>query len=336
MAGRTRVPRGLTRALLLLPRLVHTKWVVTSPIGALPLKPTQREALKIALIYAIAGVAWILLSDQVLLWLVRDPERLTQLQTYKGWAYVALTAGLLYALVCRSLRHLRAAERRAQQLQKLEALGRMAGGVAHDFNNVMTVVVGMTELARQTAPRGDVQRGHLDQVLLAAERGRDLVKNLMAFARRQPTQPQRLDLAAAVQASLPLLRKLLKSSVTLSTDLQAAAIHADPMQVEQVLMNLVVNANDAMPQGGSLKLSCSVEEPWARLEVADDGVGMDEEALSRLFEPFFSTKGEKGTGLGLATVDGIVQQLGGRIDVLSALSQGSRFILRLPLDRGPA
>lgn len=210
-------------------------------------------------------------------------------------------------------------------------MGRMAGGVAHDFNNVLTVVMGMTELARDAAPRGGVQRGQLEQALLAAGRGRDLVKNLLAYARSQPVQPVRLDLAAAVQNCLPLLHKLIKPQVTLTVRLQPALVMADPSQLEQVLMNLVINANDALPKGGVIDLVCAVQGDAAVLTVGDNGEGMDEETRSRIFEPFYSTKGEGGTGLGLATVDSLVRQMGGHIELKSVRGHGSRFSLWFPL-----
>jgi PAS domain S-box-containing protein len=230
------------------------------------------------------------------------------------------------------------------QSQKLEALGRLAGGVAHDFNNLLTVILGYADLlhhygadehAREVA--GEIQK--------AAERAAALTRQLLAFSRRQVLQPRVLDLNGLVRELDSMLRRLIGEDVQLTTAPHTGPlwVKADPGQLEQVLTNLVVNARDAMPKGGRLLVS-TAEVPasidsrqrgpcgFALLTVTDSGCGMDEHILKRLFEPFFTTKEVgKGTGLGLAMVYGVVQQSGGRIEVESEPGRGSTFRVYLPL-----
>jgi two-component system cell cycle sensor histidine kinase/response regulator CckA len=235
---------------------------------------------------------------------------------------------------------------RLRQARKLEAIGRLAGGVAHDFNNLIAVILGYTEsLARDASPS---QCGKLDQIRRAAERGAQLTHHLLAFGRRQVLHPRPLDLAASVRDAEPMLRGLLGSGVSLSVAAETggARVLADPLQIEQVLLNLASNARDAMPGGGTLEIRVEQVElledeargwPWARpgawlrLGVRDGGHGMDAETRSRIFEPFFTTKQPgQGAGLGLASVHGIVEQSGGGIVVESAPGAGSRFDVYLP------
>jgi len=235
---------------------------------------------------------------------------------------------------------------RLRQAQKLEAIGRLAGGVAHDFNNLIGVILGYTEsLARDATP---AQQAKLEQIRRAGERGAQLTNHLLAFGRRQVLHPRPLDLAAVVRDAAPMLRGLLGGGVTLSLTAASggAQVLADPLQVEQVLLNLVTNARDAMPGGGALEIRVDEVElgaeeasrwPWARpgtwlrLGVRDGGHGMDADTRLRIFEPFFTTKAPgQGTGLGLATVHGIVEQSGGGIVVESAPGAGSRFDVFLP------
>jgi two-component system cell cycle sensor histidine kinase/response regulator CckA len=172
-----------------------------------------------------------------------------------------------------------------------------------------------------------------EQIQAAGDRGRDLVRQLMAFARQQPTDPQVVKLDDLLLARQGLLRKLLKPGVQFELVLEdkAPAVLADPVQLEQVLMNLVANANDAMPEGGRLRVSLSCQGRWAQLAVQDNGTGMDAKTRAQLFEPFFTTKGPGvGTGLGLATVFGIVQQYNGEVRVESGAGEGSTFTVRLP------
>jgi PAS domain S-box-containing protein len=231
-----------------------------------------------------------------------------------------------------------------QQAQRLDGLGRLAGGVAHDFNNLLTVILGCAECLRERF--GEDPDEDLEQILAAAGRARDLTRQLLAFARKQVIAPVSLDLGAVVRGTEPLLRRVLGEDVTVTVELAEPLwpVLCDPAQLERVLLNLALNARDAMPDGGALVITAGNAEhdaaaegegrrpgQWVRLAVRDAGAGMTPEVQAHLFEPFFTTKARgKGTGLGLATVHGIVAQLGGYIDVESAPGQGTTIALSLP------
>jgi two-component system cell cycle sensor histidine kinase/response regulator CckA len=224
-------------------------------------------------------------------------------------------------------------EEQLRQAQKLEALGTLAGGVAHDFNNLLTVISGFTELALVTMPRDDRSRGDLLQVKDAAHRAGELTGQLLAFGRRQVLQPRVVDLNESVERIHAMLGRLVGRHLTIAieTTKDLARVHADPGQLEQVLMNLAINARDAMPDGGTLTIGTANVADGVALIVRDTGHGMDAATRARIFEPFFTTKEQgKGTGLGLATVYGIVQQSGGRITVESAPGAGTTFTIILP------
>jgi two-component system, cell cycle sensor histidine kinase and response regulator CckA len=237
-----------------------------------------------------------------------------------------------------------AAEEAARQVQKMEAVGRLAGGIAHDFNNILTVINGCSEVLLLTdRPRAD--RELIEEIKKAGERGAGLTRQLADFGRKKPAQSQLVDLGGLVRDLETMLQRLVREDVRLNLRPHPAPlpILADPGQVEQVVMNLVINARDAMPAGGTITVATdritSGGEPHALLKVSDTGVGMDEATKARIFEPFFTTKAiGKGTGLGLATVYSIVQQTGGRIDVSSAPGRGTTFRIRLPLahEQAPA
>lgn len=243
-------------------------------------------------------------------------------------------------------------EAQLQQSQKLEAVGRLAGGIAHDFNNVLTVVTNFSEIIQSDLEPNSTSARDIDQILQAANRATRLTRQLLAFSRRQLLQPVRLDLNEVVRGSHLMLERLIPSRVSIALELDAnvSAVYADPIQIEQVLLNLAVNASDAMPEGGKLTFRTAMAEldeidptlpPGARhhvsLVVKDTGVGMDRETVSRIFEPFFTTKPiGKGTGLGLATVHGIITQLGGRVWVYSEPGKGTTFKLFLPAVDGTA
>ncbi|BDG09739.1 ATP-binding protein [Anaeromyxobacter paludicola] len=248
--------------------------------------------------------------------------------------------------VSRDITERKKAEEQLLQSQKLESIGRLAGGVAHDFNNLLTAILACSASLKEDLARGAAaQPEDVEEILAAGERARDLTRQLLAFARKQVIAPVALDLNAVVRGMQKLLDRLLGEDVELRVKLQPGlwTLHADPGQVEQVILNLVVNARDAMPRGGVLELETrnATEEPaqdpermpgeWVRLAVRDSGEGMSPEVRAHLFEPFFTTKDPgKGTGLGLATVYGIVQQAGGHAHVQTELGRGTCFELCFP------
>ena len=234
-------------------------------------------------------------------------------------------------------------EEQLRQSQKLEAIGRLAGGVAHDFNNMLTAIGGYTALALEHAEAGSTLRGDLDEIRKATDRAALLTRQLLAFSRKQVLMPELLNLNGVVLELESMLRPLIGEDVALSTQLDPALgpIEADPGQLHQVVMNLVVNARDAMPHGGGITIvtaNSDVEENddgiepgrYVTLTVRDTGQGIDEPTLRQIFEPFFTTKDAgKGTGLGLATVYGIVKQSGGYVAVDSEVGIGSAFTIYL-------
>lgn len=238
---------------------------------------------------------------------------------------------------------LRESQARYMQAQKLESIGRLAGGVAHDFNNLLTVINGYSSVILQKMNRLDPLRPPIDEIRKAGERAAELTKQLLVFGHKQMVQPRPLRLNSLVQDSEKMFRRLVGEDIQVTTELDpdVGLIMADPGQIHQVLMNLVVNARDAMPDGGRLVIQTEAVEigancitscpeatvgPAARLTIADTGKGMDEQTKQHMFEPFFTTKGVgQGTGLGLATVYAIVQQSHGWISVESDLGKGSTF-----------
>jgi PAS domain S-box-containing protein len=237
-------------------------------------------------------------------------------------------------------------EDQLRQSQKMEAVGRLAGGVAHDFNNLLGIVTACTELLRARADEDSLE--YIDNIREAAKRGAALTRQMLSFSRRQQVQTQVLDLNERLREVIKLLRPLMGDDVeiTVLPRTRVAIVEADPGQLDQIVMNLAVNARDAMPKGGKFILETGVfdfDEAFARehatmkagryvmLAVSDNGVGMDESTRSRIFEPFFTTKEMgKGTGLGLATVYGIVKQSGGDIWVYSEPDRGTTFKIYFP------
>jgi two-component system cell cycle sensor histidine kinase/response regulator CckA len=243
---------------------------------------------------------------------------------------------------------LRQSEKQFRQSQKMEAVGRLAGGIAHDFNNLLTVIMGYSQvLLTELGPQHPL-RGKIEETLKAGERAATLIRQLLTFSSKQSLDPKILSLNAAVTSLESLLRRLIGEGIQLVSKLDPTngRLCADQAQLEQVLVNLIVNARDAMPKGGTLTIETAQVEltsspvyhltplppgPYVRLAVSDTGCGMDRKTQSHIFEPFFTTKGEgKGSGLGLSTVFGIVTQCGGAIDVTSRVGHGTRFDLYFP------
>ena len=272
------------------------------------------------------------------------------------WAHVVIEAirdetGALtgFAKVTRDITDRKRAEAELEankealaQGQKLEAIGRLTGGVAHDFNNLLTVIRSSADLLRRPGLSDEKRARYVDAIAETAERAATLTGQLLAFARRQPLQPERFGVADRVRGMIELIGSTIGAAIRLDLDLDAALgwVEADPSQFETAILNLVVNARDAMPGGGTLTIAArnidglrgpALTGPFVAVEVADTGSGIDPELLGRVFEPFFTTKPvDKGTGLGLSQVYGFAKQSGGEVDVESAPGEGARFTLYLP------
>jgi PAS domain S-box-containing protein len=234
------------------------------------------------------------------------------------------------------------------QAQKLESIGALAGGIAHDFNNLLTVILGCTEIVLKHVEKDSGGYEAATDVLHAGERAADLTRQLLAFSRKQPLSPRMLDLNSIVSELKSMLARLIgeRNELSVSLDSEIGSVSADSTQLEQVIMNLVVNAHDAMPDGGTVHISTGrvsvlprdcislpedAGESYIRLSISDTGEGMNDETAAQIFEPFFTTKRPgQGTGLGLSTVFGIISQSGGTMRVQSALGQGSTFDIFLP------
>ena len=250
--------------------------------------------------------------------------------------------------IARDITEHRSLEEQLRQSQKLEAIGQLAGGIAHDFNNLLTAINGYSDLTIKQLKREDPLRRNVEEIRKAGECAASLTRQLLAFSRKQVLQPQVLEINSLITNTSRMLRRLVGEHIEFITLLrpEAGRINADPGQIEQVIMNLVVNARDAMPHGGKLIVETNrvyVDDeyvahhvgvnagPYVSLSVSDTGTGMDDETQARIFVPFFTTKGPgKGTGLGLSTVYGIVKQSGGNISVYSELAKGTTFKILLP------
>jgi PAS domain S-box-containing protein len=272
-------------------------------------------------------------------------------RTLESRASTIMKAGQVEKLVIvnRDVTERKHLEEQFRQSQKMEAVGRLSGGVAHDFNNLLGVIIGYGELVQEGTPGDSPLRSCVDEMLKAGHRAASLTRQLLAFSRQQVMDPKVLDLNLVVKDMEKMLKRIISEDIQLKTDLDPALVHikADQGQIEQVIMNLAVNARDAMPNGGELGLTtCNfhMDQDFVRrypypvsvgdyvlLTVTDNGIGMDAATRARVFEPFFTTKEKgKGTGLGLSTVYGVVKQSGGYIEIVSEPGAGATFKIYLP------
>jgi len=247
-----------------------------------------------------------------------------------------------------ALKERRHLEDQLRQSQKMEAIGRLAGGIAHDFNNLLTAIIGYSQLLLCRIPDDDPMRLEVEEIEKAGKRAASLTSQLLSFSRKQVLQPEVLDLRTVISELAKMLARVIGEDIDLINlpAAESACVKADPGQIEQIIMNLAVNARDAMPRGGRLTIQTSVVDldgrfadrdlltapgPYVVLSVSDSGFGMDKETQAHIFEPFFTTKpAGKGTGLGLSTVYGIVKQSGGDIWVYSEPGHGTTFKVYLP------
>ncbi len=253
-----------------------------------------------------------------------------------------------YLMTCEDITEMRRLESQLRQAQKMEAIGTLAGGIAHDFNNILTALMGYASLVQMKMDTSDPLRSYMDEVLSASEKAVDLTQSLLAFSRQQSVTLVPLNINNTIKEVEKLLRRLLTEDIEFHTSLAEAdmIVMADKSQMDQILFNLVTNARDAMPKGGTLTIETAIatidstfikvngfgeQGQYVRISLTDTGIGMDEITRSKIFDPFFTTKEVgKGTGLGLATVYGIIKQNNGYITVESTLNQGTTFHVYLP------
>jgi len=305
------------------------------------------DALFVPLIGTQGHPVGILSVDEPVDGRIPDVATIQTLETFANHAAVAIENARLYEAARRELEERERLEQQLIQAQKMEAVGRLAGGVAHDFNNLLTIINGYSDFMLRNVDLSERLREDIDEIRRAGERAADLTRQLLAFGRRQMQELRVFDLNDVLSEMARMLRRLIGEDITLSLALAAEPllIRADRSHIEQVVANLAVNARDAMPRGGTLTIEtcCACLSPDAatnlgvegggcvQLAIWDTGTGITPEVRAHLFEPFFSTKGPgKGTGLGLATVYGIVKQSGGEIQVLSEPGRGAEFRIYLP------
>jgi GAF domain-containing protein/DNA-binding response OmpR family regulator len=323
-----------------------------TPAGSWWRRHGLRSFLGIPIVFEGSLVGVLSLSDRKPFRLGPDDERL--LESFVAQAGAAIRNARLYEERTQAYEELTRIQERLTQAQKMDAVGRLAGGVAHDFNNLLTVILGRGQILMRRLPADDPLYRHVALIQATADRAATLTQQLLAFSRKQAVQPRVLDLNAVVTGIEKMLRRLIGEDIDLVTvpDPALDRFRCDPGQVEQVLLNLAVNARDAMPRGGRLTLetqNVTLDAAYVRLHpdaqpgayvmlaVSDTGVGMDAATRAHLFEPFFTTKGEgRGTGLGLATVYSVVKQAEGHIAVYSEPGCGSTFKVYFPRVRDAA
>jgi len=316
---------------------------------------------KLALIYGVAAGLWIFVSSEFVLLEFETPAAITRWEVIKGLGFTAASGAFIYGVARRLTRRLRTsqeslrrAETNAQLLQnqvvqanKLEALGRLAGGIAHDFNNFLEIISAHAHLLEKEI-NTSARRSHVSAIIDTAQRAAGLTRQLLTFSRGQTFEAVPVNLSTTVRQIGTLLKQLVGSSINLQLTLDPHLwnVIADPDQMDQVVMNLCLNACDAMPHGGSLEVGTenvlmgpelaqrlpeSVPGPSVLLTVKDEGTGIPAEVREKIFEPFFTTKDSgKGTGLGLSIVYGIVKHHKGAIDVISEEGEGTEFKIYFP------
>lgn len=269
-----------------------------------------------------------------------SPDDITDLESFSHSCALAISAARAENIRKSTLDQLR-------QAQKMEAIGQLAGGISHDFNNLLTVITGYSTLALQKIGVANPAAKDVEQVINAGERATNLIHQLLAFSRRQILEPQPININIFINSIQKILSRIIGENITLTTLLSPDInmVLADPSQIEQIIMNLVINARDAMERGGTITIETAnrtldsafirknrgaVEGEYVLISVADTGMGMTKDVIARIFEPFFTTKAESGTGLGLATVYGIVKQNNGYIKVLSQIGIGTEFKVFIP------
>ena len=306
---------------------------------------TERQAptwlaRRVTAVYATVATSWILVTDLILFETEGVEKKVELLSIAKGLLFVAFTSLVLYRLLRRAESRLaREAELRGAavtqlaRMTKLEALGRFASSVAHDFNNILTAILGYVELARPLTRE-------LTGVRSAAERGRALTRQLLEFGHSETLTGEPINVAEVLEELEPLLRSLLGASVRVNLHTEHAGARVDRTQLEMGIVNLAANARDAMPRGGTFSISCRTvapgpgRQPVARVVVADTGTGIEPELVGRIFDPYVTSK-EGGVGLGLFSINAYVTRIGGTIEVDSSLGAGTTFTIDLPASSDP-
>jgi two-component system sensor histidine kinase/response regulator len=280
----------------------------------------------------IEHAGWVLFENAFLLRSCRESvEEMWDIAVQR--AQLEATNEVIEREVERRTQELEQSQERLRHAEKMDAIGQLAGGTAHDFNNILTVVGGHAEILLSLPNVNERVAFNAQAILKGAQRGRALTRQLLTFSRKQVVQTRVLELNALIADVEPMLKRLIGSHVELTCELapDAGRVQGDPNRIEQVLLNLIVNARDAMPKGGRITVRTERADGHVMLSVRDTGIGIDEATRERIFEPFFTTKPVgKGTGLGLATVYSVVQQLGGRIDVKSEPGAGACFEIHVP------